>query len=315
MTKRQKGVGGMLEIEHNDTRGVGDDPSIGVTTIPPEQGFNLGSVHYLSYLRSQSWNRVVVMVVGFAHLAALMAFWLPFERTYLAVGVGMYLWFGFSVTLYLHRHLTHKGFEMAEPLRFLGALGAVVGLGGDPVGWVGDHRHHHRASDKLNDLHSPRHLGFWGAHMEWFLRNSVEFSAQTRELARDVRKDWYNRAFENPVIMFIPHILVACAVYTTLGWAGVCWAFYLPLVLKHHVTWSINSVCHLRWAGYRNHETSDDSVNVPLLGILALGEGYHNNHHASPRATAHGTRWFEVDPTKIVVWSLEKVGLVRNVVW
>jgi len=279
------------------------------------EDWNLTTLNFPAFLKDRPWNVPVVATVGAAHLAGLLAFTQPWSWTYLPVAIAFYLWFGFSVTLYLHRHLTHRGFEMAEPLRFLGAVGAVVGLSGDPVGWVGDHRHHHRASDATNDLHSPKQIGFLNAHTGWFFRDISPVALRTRDLAKDVRKDAYNRAFEKPPVLFLTHGAVALAVFATLGLPGLLWGFYLPLMLVNHVTWCINSVTHLRWAGYRNHETTDDSVNVPILGILALGEGYHNNHHAQPRASAHGTRWFEVDPTRILIWTLSKVGLVRNVVW
>ena len=288
------------------------------TLETPEQvgeAWNLTNLNFPAFLKGRPWNIPVVVTVVAAHLAGLMAFSMPFSWTYLPVAIAFYLWFGFSVTLYLHRHLTHKGFEMAEPLRFLGAVGSVVGLSGDPVGWVGDHRHHHRASDGANDLHSPRQVGFFGAHAGWFLHDISPIAIRTRELAKDVRQDSYNRAFEKPPVLFLTHAAVAIPVWLFLGTPGLLWSFYLPLMLMHHVTWSINSFCHLRWAGYRNHETPDDSMNVPLFGILALGEGYHNNHHAQPRASAHGTRWFEFDPTKMLIWAFSKVGLVRNVVW
>lgn len=280
-----------------------------------EEAWSLKTVNVRRMLKASPINPWMVLFLGSAQVLGVLALTQPFKLTYLPLMIGMYLWLGFSVTFYLHRYLTHRGFETIGLIKFLGALGAVTGLSGDPVGWVGDHRHHHRASDRENDLHSPRHLGFMMAHWGWIFHELTDFSAQTRELAKDVRVYWYARLFEQPVFMILPHLLVAAAYYHFLGLAGMLWGFYFPLLVVNHVTWSINSVCHLPRMGYKNFALDDDSVNVPLLGVLALGEGYHNNHHASGRRAAHGLHWYEIDPTKYLIWTLERLRLVWNVAW
>jgi len=246
-------------------------------------------------------------------LLGLAAFTQPFHLHYLPVMVGIYLWIGFSVTLYLHRFLTHRGFALARPLQFLFAFGSAVGFSGDPVGWVGYHRHHHKFSDTENDVHSPRY-GFFFSHMGWFLKDCKEFDREVRKLAADCRKVWYLRLFENRVAYGIPHFVVAGVIFYFLGWSGLLWCLYFPALAMHHHTWAINSLTHKSWMGYRRFATGDDSVNSPWL-LGALGEGWHNNHHAEARRVAHGLAWYEIDLTKYLIWTLEKVGLVRDVHW
>lgn len=243
----------------------------------------------------------------------LLSFTQPFSALYIPLMVGIYLWIGFGVTLYLHRHLTHKGFEMVEPLKILFALGTAVGFSGDPVGWVAHHRHHHKFSDTPNDIHSPRH-GWWHAHMAWFLKEPRDFDHETRKLAADCRKVWYLRLLENRIVYGIPHFVVAGLIYWAFGLPGLLYGLYLPILVMHHHTWAINSLTHLEFMGYRRFDTGDDSVNSPWL-LGALGEGWHNNHHADGRRAAHGLAWYEFDPTKWLIWTLEKLRLVRDVQW
>lgn len=282
---------------------------------PEKGGWSLRSVNVKQLLKASPINPWVVLFLGSAQILGVLALTQPFKLTYLPVMIGMYLWLGFSVTFYLHRYLTHKGFETIGLIKFLGALGAVTGLSGDPVGWVGDHRHHHRASDQENDLHSPRHLGFMNAHWGWIFHDLTDFSAKTRELAKDVRAYWYARLFEKPAFMILPHLVTAAAFYHFMGFGGMVWCFYFPILVMNHATWCINSVCHLPRLGYKNFEIDDDSVNVPIMGFFALGEGYHNNHHANGRRAAHGIHWYEFDPTKYLIWILERCRLVWNVAW
>jgi stearoyl-CoA desaturase (delta-9 desaturase) len=254
----------------------------------------------------------VAWLTGTAALG-LGAFTQPFSASYIPLMVGIYLWIGFSVTLYLHRYMTHKGFELNEGLQFIFALGSAVGFSGDPVGWVAHHRHHHKFSDTLNDVHSPR-FGWWHAHMAWFLKESREFDHEVRKLAPDCRKIWYLRLLENRIIYGIPHFIVAGVIFYFFGWAGLLYGLYLPITVMHHHTWAINSLTHMSFMGYRTYETDDDSVNSPWL-LGALGEGWHNNHHADARRVPHGLKWYEIDVTKYLIWTLEKVGLARDVQW
>ncbi|MEP7014428.1 MAG: acyl-CoA desaturase [Verrucomicrobiota bacterium] len=237
-----------------------------------------------------------------------------FKISYLPIMLGLFLWGGLSTTLYLHRYLTHRGFEMREWLKFILASGSATMLAGDPVTWVGDHRFHHLKSDTDEDIHSPVH-GFPYAHMMWIIRKPAGFRERSRRYASDVQKIWYCRLFERGYIYMIPHILVASTLWLTVGFAGMLWCLYVPMLVMYNMTWAVNSICHMPQFGYRSFETSDRSRNNFWVGIGAFGEGYHNNHHAQPRCAAHGLRWWEFDMTRYVIWTLEKCGLAWNVVW
>lgn len=270
-----------------------------------------GLVHRL---RSESWNASTLILVLVFHGLAFAALWQPFRWSYLPLMVLAYLWFGFSVTLYLHRALAHRGLELPIPLRFVFAMGAAVGLAGDPVGWVGFHRHHHQVSETEDDIHSPRH-GLWYSHALWLHKIKPQVRDALRELANDVRQDAFCRWMENLSLYFLPHLLVTVALYLTLGLSGLLWVLYVPLVLVYHVSQTINSLCHAPSFGYRRFDTPDDSRNVAWLALVSLGESFHNNHHAKPQRVAHGLERSELDTTKGLIVILERLGLARNVHW
>lgn len=237
-----------------------------------------------------------------------------FQWSYLPIMIFIYFWGGISTTLYLHRYLTHRGFEMPGWLKFFFATGSAVALSGDPVTWVGDHRYHHLKSDTDEDIHSPLH-GFPYAHMMWLVRKPAGFRDRSLRYAADVRKIWYCRLWERPLFYIIPHLIVAALLYVTLGGAGLLWCLYVPMFVIYNFTWAVNSVCHMPSFGYRSFDTTDHSKNNFWIGLGAFGEGYHNNHHAKPRCAAHGLKWWEFDLTRYVIWTLEKFGLAWSVQW
>ncbi|MEB3284759.1 MAG: acyl-CoA desaturase [Candidatus Sericytochromatia bacterium] len=255
---------------------------------------------------------VVVFVLGY-HLLAFSALAFPFQWQYLPIMIGMYLWMGLGTTFYLHRCLTHKAFETNHFIKFFFFLATSVGQQGDPINWVGHHRWHHAKSDQAEDVHSPVH-GFWHSHMGWIFRNPGEDELALRKLARDVEQSQpYLRYFTGRVRFFLPHLAAAGLLTTTLGWGGLLWCLYVPIIAVYHVTWSVNSLCHM--FGYRRTETADQSRNFWPIGILALGEGWHNNHHACQTRAPQGLVWWEFDATSYLIKGLEKLGWVWNVKW
>ncbi|MEB3329499.1 MAG: acyl-CoA desaturase [Candidatus Sericytochromatia bacterium] len=258
-----------------------------------------------------SWL-VVAFVAGY-HALAAAAFAFPFQASYLPVMVAMYLWMGLGTTFYLHRCLTHRAFETSHPIKLFFFLATSVGQQGDPINWVGHHRWHHARSDRPEDVHSPTR-GFLWAHMGWIFRDPGEDEAQLRRLARDVEEAQpYLKHFTGRVTFFLPHLAVALGLAATLGVGGMLWCLYVPMIAVYHVTWSVNSLCHM--FGYRRTETADLSRNFWPIGLLALGEGWHNNHHACQTRAPQGLTWYEVDVTTYLIWVLEKLGLVWNVRW
>lgn len=235
-----------------------------------------------------------------------------------------------GITLCYHRILTHRGLTLPKWLEHTFAILGVCCLQDTPARWVAIHRLHHRYSDRQPDPHSPLVNFFW-AHMGWVLvlnrgHSRLNFFEQ---YARDILRDPFYFRLERNLAWFWIYWLHA-AVYFAVGtlggwlWSGswpqalhtgtfvLVWGVFFRTVLVWHVTWAVNSVTHL--AGYRNYPTSDDSRNHWLVGLLAHGEGWHNNHHADQRAAAHGHRWWEIDATYAIVRVLEMLGLATNVV-
>ena len=186
--------------------------------------------------------------------------------------------------------------------------------------WVANHRKHHMFSDKEGDPHSPRD-GKWWSHMLWFMP-----ALEARRLRRDGRPamlpTWPRiAACGSCTRCFCPRTCCwrrLCSrvgyfgwdAYT--GWSFVVWGMFVRLIYVLHVTWFVNSASHI-W-GYRNYETTDDSRNLWWVGLLAFGEGWHNNHHAYQRMARQGHKWWEVDVTYWAICVLEKLGLAWNVV-
>jgi stearoyl-CoA desaturase (delta-9 desaturase) len=246
--------------------------------------------------------------------------------TDLAIMAGMYVLTGLGVTVGYHRLFTHRAFDGPPAVRYgLAVLGsmAVQGAIGD---WVADHRKHHAFTDRDGDPHSPHGhgeglggalRGLWYAHMGWLV-DTQGAAAKARfapEIAEDPGLRWIDRAF--PLLVGIGLVIpfaLGWAIGGTIGagltallWGGLVRIFFL-----HHVTWSINSVCH--FAGKRRFAVDDRSTNVFWLALPSFGESWHHNHHAFPRSAVHGLRRLELDPSSWVIAALERLGLAWNVV-
>jgi stearoyl-CoA desaturase (delta-9 desaturase) len=242
----------------------------------------------------------------------------------LAVG---YVLTGLGVTVGYHRLFTHRAFETFPAVRYLLAVLGQMGVEGDVVTWVADHRKHHQFSDRTGDPHSPHAdfgdgalealKGLWHAHTGWIF--SAAGRADSSRYAKDLVRD---RGLRVIAKLFVPTVLVSLALPGVVGWvliggwygfiSGVVWGGAVRIFLLHHVTWSINSICHF-W-GRRRFDSRDESRNVWWLSWLSFGESWHNNHHAFPTSAFHGLRGFEIDPGGWVIWTLEKCGLAWRVV-
>jgi stearoyl-CoA desaturase (delta-9 desaturase) len=244
-----------------------------------------------------------------------------------AVFVVMYIATGMGVTVGFHRYLTHRSFKTSRPMRAILAVLGSAAIEGPVISWVADHRKHHRFSDREGDPHSP-HVGHgrgWRgalaglvhAHMGWLFIHS-ERGAKCR-YAPDLLKD--------PIVRFVDRTflgwaLAGLAMSFGLGWAiggtllaaltGLLWGGGVRILVVHHVTYSINSLCH--FFGRRRFTTPDHSRNLLWLAIPSFGESWHNNHHAFPTSAFHGLRRWEIDPSALVIRALEAVGLVWDVV-
>jgi stearoyl-CoA desaturase (Delta-9 desaturase) len=268
-------------------------------------------------------NLAAVLIPFAAFVAAIGLLWdRAVGPTDLVLLAGMYLVTGLGITVGYHRLLTHKAFQTQRSIRYLLAILGSMAVQGPVLDWVADHRKHHAFPDQEGDPHSP-HLhesglrGLLHAHMGWLLETNGR--ASKRKYARDLLSDpgmlTVNRLF--PV-----WVLVGLLVPFGLGWAitgdlaggltGLLWGGLVRAFFVHHVTWSVNSVCH--FLGRRRWNTPDESRNVSWLAVVSLGESWHHNHHAFPRSARHGLRWYELDISALFIRALAAVGLAREVV-
>jgi fatty-acid desaturase len=242
----------------------------------------------------------------------------PFTFTWsgLVVCVALYLLAGFGITMGYHRLLTHRGFQTPKWMeRLLSALGCLANQGG-PLHWVAVHRIHHQHSDAEGDPHSPRD-GVWWAHLLWWMPYvpAIDDPARYRRYVADLAKDPVHRFLERYQIL-LPLTLAALLFGLGQLWGGVglswvVWGIFVRTTLLYHATWLVNSATHL-W-GYQSHKTGDGSTNLWWVAIVSLGEGWHNNHHAFPRSARHGLRWWEFDPTYLVIRLLSVFGLAKQI--
>lgn len=246
--------------------------------------------------------------------AAVLLWGRGFGWVDLGLLVGMYVLTLLGITVGFHRLFTHRAFQAAKPVQFvLGVLGSMA-FQGPLLEWVGRHRLHHKHSDADGDPHSPHHHGgglwgsaraFWHAHIGW------AFAPARPDLARfagDLHRCLMLRSVSAlwPVWAALSLGVPAGAGYLAGGGsgalAGFLWGGLVRVFLGHHVTWSINSVCHL-W-GTRPYACGDESRNNVVFGLVGLGEGWHNNHHAFPSSARLGLRWWQVDAGYLVIRAL-----------
>ncbi len=272
-------------------------------------------------------NLTAVVVPFAAFLTAVVLLWnRAVDATDLAIFAVFYLAGGFGVTLGFHRLLTHRAFQTHKPVEYLLAVLGSMTLQGPVISWVADHRKHHAHTDQEGDPHSPHagHAGgllgalqgLWYAHVGWLW--STQGQADRRRYARELVEDPGMRRIQRgfPLLAVATLALPFAAGYAlsgTLGGAlrGLLWGGLVRIFLLHHVTWSINSVCH--FFGRRRFAVEDHSTNVFWLALPSLGEAWHHNHHAFPRSARHGLRWWEIDPSAAMIALMERLGLAWNV--
>jgi len=288
---------------------------------PLERNVNIGAVivPFVAFLAAVPllWNRLVGM-------------------TGLALFVVMYLSCALGITVGFHRLLTHGSFATHKPVQYVLAVLGSMAVQGPVIGWVADHRKHHAHTDEEGDPHSPHvghgsgvrgmAAGLWHAHMGWLFTHQGR--AEKARYARDLKKAGYARDLIEDAGMrlisrgFVPLVVTGLALPALAAWlltgrlagaaTGLLWGGLVRIFFLHHVTWSINSVCH--FFGRRRFDTDDHSTNVAWLAVPSLGEAWHHNHHAFPRSAIHGLRWYEVDPSGLLIRLLRRLGLAWNVV-
>jgi fatty-acid desaturase len=273
-----------------------------------------------------------VILISFYHLAALAAF-LPiyFNWSALIVAVvGAQVSGVLGINLCYHRLLTHRGLRCPKWLERCFVVLAILCLQDTPARWVAVHRRHHQHSDEQPDPHTPLASLFW-AHMGWLFVKHPELSRLGiyQRYAKDILRDPFYLTLERNALQLTIN-LVQLPAFFIIGFAVARWqgdtaamaarygvslvlfGTFVRTVIVWHQTWAVNSIAHV-W-GYRNYDTDEDSRNNLFVGVVANGEGWHNNHHADPRSARHGHRWWEIDVTYIAVRFLMLLGLARDVV-
>lgn len=275
--------------------------------------------------KTKAINLTAVVLPFLGMIAAIVMLWgVAFDWVYLGLLVGMYLATAIGITVGFHRYFTHRSFETSRPVAFALAVLGSMAAQGSVLEWAAIHRRHHQHSDEENDPHSPHThgdtlagtlKGVWHSHMGWL------FTERPKGLIRyvgDLRKDRMVRKVSRHFGLCVLAGLIIPAVLgglLTMSWMGALlgfiWGGLARVFLVHHVTWSVNSVCHI-W-GARPFKSHDESRNNAFFGVLALGEGWHNNHHAFPTSARHGLRWWEFDLSYIFIRFLGLVGLARDI--
>ena len=275
----------------------------------------------------QTMLYVMVIVPFLAFVAAIPVAWgWGLDWTDVALFVGFYIVSGLGITVGYHRLFTHASFKANRPLRIAMAVAGSMAIEGPVIRWVADHRRHHAFSDREGDPHSPWRFGettgalakgFWFAHLGWLFdleHTNREKYAPDLMADRDIRRVDVLFPVIFLVSLFGPAVLGGLI---TMSWGGALsaffWASLVRIFLLHHVTWSINSVCHM--IGERPFTTRDKSANFWPLAILSFGESWHNMHHADPTAARHGVLRGQIDESARVIWLFEKLGWATEVRW
>ncbi|WP_213452956.1 acyl-CoA desaturase [Rhizomonospora bruguierae] len=273
------------------------------------------------------WSFVVIPFL--ALIAAVPVAWGGWlSWTDVAIGAVMYVISGLGITVGFHRYLTHGSFKAKRWLRITLAIAGTLAVEGNVTQWVADHRRHHAFSDLAGDPHSPWRFGatFWGltkgllhAHVGWLFHR--ELSNRSR-FAPDLLADKDIRRVDKGFPLLIATTLIAPAAaggLVTWSWQGALTAFFwaglIRIALLHHITWSINSVCHVYGERPFEVRNGDKATNFWPLAIVSFGESWHNLHHSDPTCARHGVDRGQIDISARVIWLFEKVGAVSDVRW
>jgi stearoyl-CoA desaturase (delta-9 desaturase) len=270
-------------------------------------------------------NLIGVVVPFLGVLIAIILLWnKAVDAADVAILVVMYVLTGVGVTVGFHRLLTHRSFQTYPWLERTFAVLGSLAVEGSVLDWVADHRKHHAFSDKEGDPHSP-HIGhgsglrgLWHAHAGWLMetQGQSDWKRYAPDLYEDAAMRQIGKRF--PYLVLVTLLIPTVAGYVLSGFTlagaieGYIWGGLVRIFLVHHVTWSINSLCH--FFGRRRFEVEDHSTNLAWLSLLSLGESWHHNHHAFPRSAYHGLRRWEIDLSGLLISGLGRVGLAWNIV-
>ena len=268
-----------------------------------------------SHSENFNWFRCLPFVL--LHISCLGVIWTGWSPFAVYFCIGFFFLRMFSITAFYHRYFSHRSFKTSRTAQFIFAVLGNMAVQRGPLWWAGHHRHHHQHSDTESDLHSPVKRGFWWSHMGWFTCDASFKTPIQRieDFAKFPELRFLNR-YDSLVPLltgFSLFVLGELLKHTSpqLGTSGVqllVWGFFISTVLLFHSTVTINSLAHI-W-GKKRFETEDNSRNNAFLAVITLGEGWHNNHHRYPRAAKHGFTAYEIDITYMLLWVMNKLGLV-----
>ncbi|HEV7395408.1 MAG TPA: fatty acid desaturase [Pyrinomonadaceae bacterium] len=258
--------------------------------------------------RTTNWNTTIFMIIF--HVGAIASL---FFLSWNALLITFVLWWvagSLGVGMGFHRLLTHRGFKSPKIVEYFLTFCGLLALEGGAINWVVTHRIHHAHTDEPGDPHSPRDGGWW-SHMGWILSGTAQQHSPIvmERYAPDLMKDpvhvWLNRLY------FVPLIICGLLLLWLGGWSALMMGVFLRVTIGLHFTWLVNSATHM-WGG-RRFQTTDDSTNNFLVALITFGEGWHNNHHAHPRAARHGLHWYEIDINWYGISALKFLGLAKNI--
>lgn len=236
-----------------------------------------------------------------AHVVCFAAIWTGVGWVELAIFAGLYALRMFGITAGYHRYFSHRSFKANRVVAFILAFIAQSSAQRGVLWWAANHRHHHRHSDTVDDVHSPVHKGFWYSHLGWFFTPRYEATdlEAVPDLAQYPELVWLDR---HP---YLPAVVLGFVTWALAGWSGLIVGFFWSTVALWHATFSINSLAHV--VGRKRYLTGDQSRNNWWLALLTFGEGWHNNHHHFQSAARQGFRWYEVDfsyyALKLMSWA------------
>ena len=245
----------------------------------------------------------VVLFIGL-HLSCALVVLFPPTWGLLGLALGSYLVRMWAITAGYHRYFAHRSYKTSRAFQLVLAVLGTSAMQNGPLWWASWHRRHHKDADGPTDPHSPKHDGFFRAHVGWFLDGShdePDFS-NVGDLARFPELRFLERHKWLPIVGY------ALVTFAIAGLAGIVWGFLVPTIAALHATALINSLAHV-W-GKRRYETRDDSRNNALLAVITLGEGWHNNHHYYMSSARQGFRWYEIDVTYYSLKVLSWLGVV-----
>lgn len=240
------------------------------------------------------------------HVSSVAAFWSGVTWQAIAICVTLYWLRMFAITAGYHRYFSHRAYATSRLFQFVLAFLAQSTAQKSVLWWAAKHRHHHLHSDTAEDVHSPRHKGFFYSHVGWIFYRQHDLTdlVKVADFAAFPELRWLHR-FEQ-----LPAVVLAALCFWIAGWSGLVVGFVWSTVLLFHATFCINSLAHVH--GRKRYITGDDSRNNWWLAFFTMGEGWHNNHHAYQSSARQGFRWWEIDLTYYVLKTLSLAAIVRD---